>query len=166
MKRVPFLLLIAAIYLCHACNDEGACTEEDLVSRVNAGFYVRDSLEERDTTLNYVTFYGLLRPDSIIYDAALGIRRIKFPLPHEPNEQSIFIFQVDTEIDTIRIWHQPKLVLVSYACGFTTTHDIFWLSYGSNIIDTISVKNSIVNLTDEQNLRIYIKPFVVADTAQ
>ncbi len=164
LNRFSFVPILILMLSCHACeNNEGKCTE-DLVCRVNAGFYVRDSLGERDTVLSNLTFYGASRPDSLLYDGSSGISRIEFPLPGSPGEYTSFVFRVDTLTDTINIWHTPILVMVSYECGFTANHNIYWINYQKNAIDTISIPEPLVDLTDEENLKIYIRP-AAADTA-
>ncbi|KKK95371.1 hypothetical protein LCGC14_2673480 [marine sediment metagenome] len=165
LKRVPLLVILVFVYFCHSCEKEGACTDIDLISRLKAGFYVRDSIEDRDTVLNNVTFYGELRSDSLIYDAALGLQGLEFPLPHSTEEYTGYVLEIDTMVDIINIWHTPKITLFSYACGFTTTHDIYWLSHTNTIIDSIAIVRPHVNFNSEENFKIYIKP-AAADTAQ
>ncbi len=148
-----------------ACEEEGTCTEE-LVSRIHAGFYVRDAGNERDTTLEYITFYGILRPDSLLYDSSPSRKELVFPLPAEPLDFSGFVLSNTIDKDTIYIRHIPGLKLVSYACGFTLTHDIEELRYGNNIIDTIVIQNPRVETSDEENLKIYFWPAVAPDTAR
>ncbi|MFC2116033.1 DUF6452 family protein [Bacteroidota bacterium] len=163
MKRIQYLLILISIVFTQACESgEGICTT-DVISRVNAGFYVRDSLGERDTLLNDFSFYGTLRPDSLIYDSVAGIKKILFPLPHSPEGYTSFIISTDTTTE-IKIYHTPNLVLVSYECGFTVNHNIYWVSYNKTLIDTIAITDPWVNLTNEENLKIYLKP-AVADTA-
>lgn len=163
MKGIPYILLMLIILLIPSCESgEGVCTT-DIISRVNAGFYVRDSMGERDTLLNNFTFSGALRPDSLIYDSAAGVQKIVFPLPHSTEAYTSFLFSADALTGTINIYHTPSLVLVSYACGFTTNHNIYRVLHDSILIDTVSIVNPLVNLSDEENLKIYIKP-AVADT--
>ena len=164
MKNARLLYILGMILALHACEDEGTCTT-DLTARVNAGFYVRDGAAGRDTTLSLVTFYGLSRPDSLLYDAASGVKKLEFPLPPAPAEFTRFVLKVDTLCDTIKLWHLVEFKLVSYACGFSAFHNIYYQSHDDDIIDSIAITNPHVDLTDEENLRIYINP-VVADTAR
>jgi len=164
MRRIRYIIPALIVFLNSTCeNGEGVCTV-DVISRVNAGFYVRDSLEERDTLLNNFTFYGTLRPDSLLYDSADGVKKIVFPLPNSTEDYSIFEISVDTVEQSIYIYHTPSLVMISYACGFTTNHNIYWISYDKLLIDTIMIPDPVVNLENEENIKIYIKP-AVADTA-
>jgi len=163
LKRAPFILILLTIFIGPACEDEGVCTG-DVITRVNAGFYVRDSIGERDTTLSSVTFFGVLRPDSLLYDSSSGKQEIIFPLNNTEDFTS-FVFSVDTKTDNIKIWHQSRLQLVSYACGFTTVHELYSIGYEQNIIDTIVISEPLVDLRDAENIKIFIRPFL-ADTAQ
>jgi hypothetical protein len=160
LKRVPLILIILIIFLWPSCEKQGACTT-DVISRVNAGFYVRDSLGDRDTVLNNFTFYGLSRPDSLIHDSSMAVQTIEFPLPHNPGEYTSYFFGADSLSDLLSIVHSASPQLVSYDCGFTTVHDIIRIDYDNNIIDTITITNPFVSLSDEENLKIYIKPLPV-----
>jgi hypothetical protein len=100
----------------------------------------------------------------MLYNAFSGIHRIRFPLPQSPAEYAAFVMENGSLADTIRIHHSSRLELVSFSCGFTAVHDIEWLEYGNHIIDTISITCPLVDLTDDENLKIYIRP-AVADTA-
>ena len=163
MKRIAIILVFLLIILHPACKDEVICTQ-DVVSRVDAGLYVRDHAAQRDTVLNGVTFYGVFRPDSLLYDSSQGIRRIKFPLPQGAGEYTGFVMRAGSLADTILIFHDSRQELVSFSCGFTTVHEIYGLGYGNHIIDTIEITNPFVDLSDEENLKIYIRP-AVGDTA-
>jgi len=165
LKRPAVYLFLVIILLVASCGGEGICTD-DLVTRVSAGFYVRDPISERDTTLNFLTFYGALRPDSLIYDSALNISGIKFPLSNDGEGITSFVFNLDSVEDGIHIQHTTRIELVSYECGFTTMHEISGVSFETNIIDTITIQNPSVTLFSEEHLKIYIKPAVVADSAR
>jgi hypothetical protein len=165
LKNLALFLSLFFACLCQSCKDESICTD-DITCRVNAGFYVRDGNGERDTLLDGVTLYGKLRPDSLIYENAQGLGNIKFPLPNSMEEHSDFILTVDTISDTLKLWHRSRLEMVSFECGFTVTHDIYWTSHMNMIIDTISITDPLVRLTDEQNIKIYIKPAAVPDSAK
>jgi len=164
LKRIHFILILLTIFIGPACEEEGSCTE-DVISRIRAGFYVRDGSEERDTTLSTVTFFGVLRPDSLLYDASSGEQEIVFPLSNSTENFTSFVFMVDTQTDIIKIWHQSRLHMASYACGFTTVHDLYSIGYDQNIIDTITISDPTVNLGNAENIKIYIRP-AVADAPQ
>ena len=132
---------------------------------MNAGFYVRSDGEERDTILSNVTFYSILRPDSLIYDSAINLREIAFPLPNEEKVDVDFVFRVDSLTDVFTVFKRSKLVMESFECGFVTHHDVYFMDYQNNIIDTIVISDPLVNLIDVENLKIYITP-APADTAQ
>ncbi|MCK4750842.1 MAG: hypothetical protein KAT15_27480, partial [Bacteroidales bacterium] len=89
---------------------------------------------------------------------------IVFPLPHSPETYTCFVFSTGAFSDTIFIYHTPRLVLVSYACGFTTNHTIYGVLHENNLIDTIAISDPLVDIENYENLKIYIKP-AAADTA-
>jgi hypothetical protein len=163
LKRAGILTVCFLILALPACEDEVICTQE-LVSRTGAGFYVRDIAGQRDTVLRDMSFYALARPDSLLHYPASPARSIKFPLPQEPEEYTAFVMETGTGTDTIRIYHDTKLVLVSYSCGYAAVHVLEKLEYGHRVIDTIAIDDPLVDLTDDENLKIYVRP-AVADTA-
>jgi hypothetical protein len=164
LKRIPFILILLTIFIGPACEEEGTCTD-DVISRIRAGFYVRDSIGERDTTLSSVTFYGVSRPDSLLYDGSSGEQEIFFPLSYSEENLTRFVFTVGSRTDVINIWHQSRLQMFSYACGFTTVHDLYSIGYEQNIIDTIAITESFVNPGNAENIKIYIRP-IAADSIQ
>ena len=164
LKKSGIVSVIFLLILCPACQDEVICTQ-DMISRVVAGFYVRDLAGERDTVLNDCTFYGVLRPDSLLYDGSSGISKIVFPLSQHEVEYTGFILKTDSLADTLRIYHSSRQELISFSCGFATVHIIEGLGYENSLIDTISISNSLVDLTDYENLKIYLRP-AVADSVE
>jgi hypothetical protein len=164
LRRVPAFLAFLVAVLCPACEDEGICTD-DVVSRVRAGFYVRAGSGERDTVLSSLSFFGVGRPDSLLHDGLPGIRRIDFPLPQQADGSTDFVFSTAAGTDTIRVFHDPRQVLLSFPCGFTTVHDILRVEFGGNVIDTIDITGPYVDTEIYENLRIYIWP-AVSDTAR
>lgn len=164
MRRIHFILLLLLLILLHSCDDEGICTGIK-VARVTAGFHVRSGGNERDTTLNNVTFYSIIKPDSLVYDSAINLKKMVFPLPNDEKVDAGFVFSVDSLSDQITVFKRTKLVMESYACGFITHHELLDLDYQNNIIDTIIISDPLIDLFDGENIKIYIKPGL-ADTAQ
>jgi hypothetical protein len=165
LRRIHFILLFLLVLPLHSCQEEGACTGVD-VARIKAGFYVRSDGPDRDTFLNNVTFYSSLRPDSLIYDSAFNLPELLFPLPNDEKVDVDFNFRVDSLTDIITVYKSSILVMESFECGFVTHHNLRGLGYQNNIIDTIVISDPLVNLIDVENIKIYIKPAVAADTAQ
>ena len=163
MRHLHFILLIGIGILLQSCSDEGICTGVE-VARVNAGFYVRSGDIDRDTVLNNVTFYAVIRPDSLIYDSALNVRGLVFPLSNDEVVAVDFVLKVDSLTDMVSVFKRSRLFMESYACGFTTHHELLDLDYQNNIIDTITISDPAINLFDDENIKIYIKP-AVADIA-
>ena len=162
MRRVGILTAYVLTLVLPACEEEAICTR-DLVARTGAGFYVRDAEEERDTVLQKLSFYALERPDSLLYNAA-SRGNIKFPLPGEPGSFTAFFLGTGKGSDTIRVFHRSHLVLVSWSCGYAAVHELERLEYGHRIIDTIVIDDPFVDLTEDENLKIYVWP-AIADTA-
>jgi hypothetical protein len=163
LKRIHFILLLLVFMPFQSCEEEGICTGIE-VARMQAGFYVREGDEVRDTTIAQFIFFSPTRPDSLLYPLSAR-RNITFPLSNEQESHDRFVFQVADRIDTLHIYKESSLALVSYACGFTTHHYVQGAGSENIVIDTIVINDPLVNLESIENLKIYIKP-AAADTAR
>ena len=102
--KFPFFLLVPVLLMAlQSCRDDSVCTD-DVVSRVNAGFYVRDAKGERDTLLYNLTLYAVERPDSLLYDTARAVHTIQFPLPDAGEIPAGFVLRVDSLDDSFQVY--------------------------------------------------------------
>jgi hypothetical protein len=152
VKTGYFILLVLIFAVIPACEDEGTCSE-NVVSRVNAGFYTLAGGTEAKATVNQYSMYGSTRPDSVILKS--NVSNIEFPLSmHETS--SVYIMTADTLTDTLEVQYSNKLALISWECGFTNQFEILSVIFTRNYIDSIAIVKSIADPGDEENLKIFI----------
>jgi hypothetical protein len=163
LKRIHYILLLFLFIPFQSCEEEGSCTGVE-VARVGAGFYVRHGDIEKDTILDFFTLHSAGNPDSLIYDSAANLQAIRFPLPNEEESHSRFVFKAGSGTDTLHIYKQSRLVLVSYACGFAANHYLQKAEGQGSIIDTVAITIADVAFFNEENIKIYITPAVADST--
>ena len=152
MKTKISLILFYIFTVIISCENEGPCSD-NVVSRVNAGFYTLTGDVENKVTLNQFSMYGTLNPDSVLH----GINVSKFEFPMSVHEtSSLFIMTADTLTDTLEVLYSNKLVLVSRECGFTNNFMILSINFTENFIDSIAVVKENADLSNEENLKIFI----------
>jgi hypothetical protein len=143
---------ISVILALNACESEVPCSE-DVVSRVNAGFYsMADGIEEKHA-IGLFSMYGEQRPDSII--SGSNVTGIEFPLSmHDTSTR--FILTADNLTDTLELSYTTRLKLVSVQCGFTSLFDLRSVRYSGGFIDSVSIIKTTADPGDEQNLKIFL----------
>ena len=144
-------MVVLVAFAVVSCESDSPCSE-NVVSRVNAGLYTLVEGEEVTLTVDTLTMYGISRHDSVLSGSNVSI--FNFPLSMHA-ESSSFIMTADTLTDTLELFYTTRLVLISTQCGFTTNFDIQSLNFTENFIDSISIVKSNVDLTDEENLKIF-----------
>jgi len=143
---VTFIAIISAI----SCTT-GSCLEET-ESAAKAGFYETGS--GNIITIDTITVYGLGMDASLLYNKATSRNNILLPL-NPATETSSFILTSDGKTDTITIEYASFPHLVSKECGYSMFNSIISCISTKNIIDTVLVKNSEVNTSYHENIRIF-----------
>lgn len=150
-----------------ACSDTETC-QRDLTTAVHISIHqmVYNSETEQYNSREYpitVTVKGVDR-DSIIYDN-VHTQTLDLPLQRNNGMSSfcmiteIAVSENDTIFisDTIDIYHNNEMELVSLECGCVTNSTITAIAQTVNRIDSIVVDNPSVSFTNhENNLRIYL----------
>ena len=152
MKTSYFVILVLIFIGIPACESEGPCTE-NVVSRVNAGFYTLIDGTETAVTVSLLSMYGSSRPDSVI--RKINVTKFDFPMSmHETS--SFFVVTADTITDTLEVHYSNKLELISWECGFTNQFEILSTVFTENFIDSIAIVKPFADLSDEENFKIFI----------
>ena len=152
MKKFIYLLFIFLSFTINACENDNPCVD-NVVSRINAGFYTLSNDNESAFTVSDFSMYGIDRQDSVLHGS--NVRIFDFPLSmHEAS--SSYILTVNTLTDTLELFYTSKLAFVSVECGFTNNFEIQSLSITNNFIDSISIVKNNVDLSDEENLKIFL----------
>lgn len=141
---VIFLLLLVS------CATQEVCDDDDQ-SLLVARFKTTTSQSIKDSTLQYVTIYGIREnmPDSLLYDSATTSRIL---LPLDPHQTfSRFVLKVETQTDTIRIGHANEFYLISYTCGFAARYSVEAIDVTGSLIHDAEIINAVIDADLQQN---------------
>jgi hypothetical protein len=128
----------------------GSCQEET-VSKVKAGFYQTGT--GKPLTADSVTLYGLGMESEKIYNNALNLQTISFPL-NASSDTSILILRINGNNDTVTLVYTSYPHLVSKECGFTFYHVLDTVFNTRTDIDFLKKIQNITTV-NEENIRIY-----------
>jgi hypothetical protein len=148
-----FVLLLFAV----SCISVEIC-DDSYDSVVNVKFKSVHEGVTADSTIASLTLYGIREglPDSLIYDAkpASG-----FTAPLDPGHNpTSFVMQVNGQTDTILIYHQQEIYLISYTCGFANRFTLEHLESRIGIISGDSILKETVDAeydSNEEHIWIY-----------
>jgi hypothetical protein len=125
--------------------------QEEIISKVKAGFY--ETGTGKPLTADSVTLYGLGKESEKIYDKALKLQTIFFPLD-AGSDSSTLILRINGKNDTVTLVYSSYPHLVSKECGYTFYH-ILDTVYNTRIdLDFLKKSQNITTLYEE-NIRIY-----------
>lgn len=145
--HIVFVLLLVCIFL--SCTPNSCL--ETTISTVKAGFY--ETGTGKALTADSVTLYGLGKESSKIYNKALNLKSISFPLDAR-SDTSIFVLRVNSKRDTLTLIYTSYTHLVSKECGFTFYHVLDTVFDSSPVLDFVK-KNQNITTINEENIRIY-----------
>lgn len=151
-KKVLSGIIIIVLISFFSC-EEKMC-EQNTLTLLNIGFFKYISDSDQKLILNNLTVYGIGREDSLLYNNQDGLTNIYLPLS-PIYDTSNFVFLIDNNPDTLFLTLKRELHLVSFECGFSTFFTIVSLEHSKNNIDSISLINSMIDNSNEQNLKIY-----------
>lgn len=155
---MKFRFLFLFIFLAAGCVSVEVC-EDEYVSELVASFVSEEDGEVSDSTVSALTLYGIREglSDSLLYDS---ISASGFVVPLDPhNDVSRFVLQIDTLIDTLSVYHDHEVYMISYNCGFASmfTLDQIETSGGAILKDTII--NEMIDAeyeSDEEHIWLYL----------
>jgi Family of unknown function (DUF6452) len=147
-----FIILFAGCVDVETCDED---SESELVARLKT---VKDGLTS-DSTVTALSLYGIREgmPDSLIYNLR-SVPGFIVPLnPHLP--YSKFVLEINEQTDTLTIFHQQELYMISYTCGFAYLFTLEHLDHGTGIIVKDSILEKMVDAeyeTDEVHIWLYL----------
>lgn len=149
------LLAGAVIY---SCNTSG-CTDNQSALPL-AGFY--SSSTKSAITLRDLTITGEGAPgDSALYGANESLSEVYLPFRSTQTSTAyLFSYQLDsvtTVTDRIAFTYSSEPYFASEECGAMYYYRINSLSYTTNIIDSVTIVDSLVTNTNLQRLHIYFR---------
>lgn len=145
----PTVFAALMVLFLAGCQQEEVC--EELTSNpLRIGFYMTSESGQSLTALiDSLTVFGLNRPEDAIYDKQSAVSRIELPL--DPGRDSCaFVLQFPEMTDTLFLYYQRELTLLSVECGFIMFYDLERVELTRHVITGIQVNvNQVTNSLDE-----------------
>ena len=145
------ILLLGILIFMTGCITVELC-EDSYASELVARFKTEKEGETADSTVSSLTLYGIRdgMPDSLLYNAESAAG---FIVPLDPNQSySRFAIQIDTLTDTLILFHQHELYLISYECGFGSLFTLEELSTAhTNMVKKDSILERMIDAEYENN---------------
>ena len=151
------LLFLLALLVLQACGSQEIC-DEDSQSWLAARFRTLDDGEIVDTTLSFVSIWGIRDGEAgaLIYS---GVQANRILLPLDPSSpESCFVFTDTLKTDTLCIGHEMEAYLISENCGFAGRYTIQEVQSGGSMIKDVEIIAESVDAEyeiDEENIWIY-----------
>lgn len=149
------ILLFILFILAGSCASVEVCDEE-YDSELVARFKTRHEGAPADTTVSFLTLYGIREglSDSLLYDS---ISASGFLVPLDPNyDFSSFVLQIDGQADTLVISYERETYMISYTCGFANLFTITdSIESSSGLIKSDSILNEMID-AEYENSEVHI----------
>ena len=146
-SRILFLFISI---LAAGCVSVEVC-EEEYFSDMVASFKTMKDGEVADTTVTALSLYGIRegQSDSLLYDS---IPSSGFVVPLDPHhDYSRFVLQIDTLMDTLTVYHEHEVYMISYTCGFASMFTLNQLELAGSVIQNDTIINEMVDAEYEDN---------------
>lgn len=144
------ILLFVPLLFAVSCISVEVC-DESYDSEVIVKFKTMQEGGAVDSTISAFTLYGIREGTdySLLYDS---VSASGFTAPLDPGrEASMFVMQVNGQTDTILIYHQHEIYLISYTCGFANRFTLDHLESRGGIISGDSILRETVDAEDKTN---------------
>ena len=143
------LFLFFAI-LTAGCVSVDTC-EEEYVSEMVASFKTLKDGALADTTVTSLSLYGIREgeTDSLLYDAESAAG---FLAPLDPyHDFSSFVLQIDTLSDTLTVYYEHEIYMISYTCGFASLFSLDRMDTSTGLIQNDSILSNMIDAEYEEN---------------
>ena len=73
-------------------------------------------------------------------------------VPLDPHhDYSRFVLQIDTLMDTLTVYHEHEVYMISYTCGFASLFTLDQLELAGSVIQNDTIINEMVDAEYEDN---------------
>lgn len=144
------ILLITLSLFASSCISVEVC-DESYDSELVAKFKTVHENEVVDSTVSALTLYGIREglSDSLLYDS---VAVSGFEVPLDPHQNlTRFVLQINDWSDTLSIYHQQEIYLISYTCGFANLFTLDHIESSSGIISGDTIIHPMIDAEYEQN---------------
>lgn len=149
-KSAVYIISVAILVSVLASCTPGSCQEET-ISKVKAGFY--ETGTGKPLKADSVTLFGLGKESEKIYDRALNLQVIYFPLDAS-STKSTLILRINGKNDTVTLEYTSYPHLVSKECGYSFFHVLDTVYNMRSDLDFLKKSQNITTLYEE-NIRIF-----------
>lgn len=151
--------MLFTVFLFSSCNNDDACRQNRYVA-MKVNFYqvqtntLTGDVRTISLSLDSLTVKGVDN-DSVLLNNQKRVNTASIKL-HKFENKTLYVFTFNDVNDTISILHQNEDELLSFECGYLTTHTIDTVYQTYHFIDSLAIKSRIVNATlNEENLSLY-----------
>jgi hypothetical protein len=148
MRSAALIILFSLVMT--SCITVEVCDEES-DSKLVASFKTRHDGVPADSTVSEVTIYGIREgmADSLLYNLA-SLSGFAVPLdPH--HDYSRFVMQIGERVDTLTIFQDHEIYMISYTCGFANLFTIDHIENSNEIIKSDTIIKEMVDALYEKN---------------
>ncbi len=151
----PLMKALLVIFVCAAmvgCQEE--LCEDITANPLRIGFYISEDGEHFPESIDSLSVKGKGH-DSLLYDNRSDVGRVEMPLDVSQNSCS-FLFMASGKTDTLNIFYERNLTLVSIECGFVTFFEILDLEITNNFIKSYTIKERNVTNVNEEHIHFIL----------
>lgn len=156
LKHEALLTALLLSILTAGCQEDTVC--EDVTSvLLSVGFYsVQENGQEVLTAIDSISIFGIGKPSQLIYDNQASVSRVELPV-NPATDSTTYVMQFPgNQSDTIRIFYQRHLNLISVDCGFSMFFEIDSVAYTRSFIQTHTLNNKQITNTRDEHLKIFV----------
>lgn len=153
-QNLRYCLAVITVLIMASC-EELPCKHSNGV-QLTAGFYVYNGVTLTDTSLQNLDL-ELGNDDSTVYQVQYekSVQSISFPLSMLADSSLVVLHYGNLQSDTITIHYTQSLHLESHQCGFDEFFEITKIQTTNHQLDSIWIRNEIVDYVQTEHLKIY-----------
>ncbi len=146
------VILFFVILFLAGCMQDELC--EDLTDNpLRIGFYSEQNGEIIPESVDSLSVKGLSK-DELLYDNQFNVGRIEVPLDVSVDSCG-FVLTFPENTDTLMLYYERNLSLVSIECGFVTFFEITDVKSTNNTIQSFLIEESNVTNINEEHIHIF-----------
>ncbi len=142
------IIFVVFIIIIPGCQEE--LCEDITVNPLRIGFYVTEDGEHAPYRVDSLSVKGLGH-DSLLYDNRFDVGRVEIPL-NVSRDSCSFLFMFPDKADTLKVFYERNLTLVSIECGFVAFFEILDLEITNNFIRSYSIEEQNVTNVNEEHI--------------
>ncbi len=149
---IKALLFVLFWTIMVGCQEE--LCEDITANPLRVGFYISEDGERFPESLDSLSVKGTGH-DSLLYDNQSNVGRVEIPLDMS-RDSCGFLFMVPGKTDTLKVFYERNLTLVSIECGFVIFFEILDIEITNNFIKSYSVKERNVTNVNEEHIHFIL----------